>query len=391
MGRCPACGGILQPTYPDKAVSQLAGIPPGPGIDRYRAVLPVSTPLPFLGEGDTPLVASRRVGPQLGLRNLYFKVEGCNPSGAFKDRGGALVAALAQEAGMQGVLTASSGNAAAAIAAYAAAAGLRCLIMLEPNNPPTKLRQALATGAQVLAVEGVFAHGPQAISDLILQVAGRLNYYPAFVWAPVNPYILEGIKTISYEIAARLPGPPDVLVCPVGGGDMLAAQWRGYLELKRAGVIETLPRLVAVQSTAAPPLLKAFRAGANQVGTLPYANSKISGINVPFSGNHVLAAVREAGGTVAGVSDEAVFAMQRQLGQTEGLWVEPVSAAPVAALAGLLAQGEISADERVVCMMSGAGFKDTHLAEQEAQAMSQQAPLPFDAEAIVGQITTDSQ
>ncbi|MFQ5611898.1 MAG: pyridoxal-phosphate dependent enzyme [Anaerolineae bacterium] len=383
LGRCPNCSGILRPQYPEAAVRRLAGIEPGPGIDRYRALLPVETALPYLGEGDTPLVASRRLGPALGLDRLFFKHEGCNPSGAFKDRAGALVAALALEAGAAGVLTASSGNAAAAISAYCAAAGLKCLILLEPDNPPAKLRQALATGAEVLPVAGIFAHGPEAVAGLILAVAGRLNYYPAFVWAPVNPYILEGIKTISYEIVARLPGPPDFVVCPVGGGDMLAAQWRGYQELRRAGVIDRRPRMIAVQSSAAPPLLEAFRAGAERVDTLPAANSRISGINVPFSGEHALAAVRESGGWVAGVSDEAVFAMQHRLAVEEGLWVEPVSAATVAALPDLLAGGQIKPGERGVCILSGAGFKDQHLAGAEALAVGGRAPVAFDAEAVV--------
>jgi threonine synthase len=325
----------------------------------------------------------------LGLAALYFKVEGSNPSGAFKDRAGALVAALALEAGVEGVLTASSGNAAASISAYCAAAGLRCLILLEPDNPPAKLRQALATGAQVLPVAGIFARGPDAIGQLILETAARLNYYPAFVWAPVNPYILEGIKTISYEIVAHLPGPPDALICPVGGGDMLSAQWRGYLELKRAGLINRLPRLIAVQSLNAPPLIEAFRNRAARVSTLTYANSKISGINVPFSGNHALAAVRESGGIVTGVSDEAVFAMQRRLAVAEGLWVEPVSAAPLAALAELLAQGHMRADERIVCILSGAGFKDAHLADAEAQAVGQREPVTFEVEAIVARAKID--
>jgi threonine synthase len=386
LGRCPQCGGILQPGYPDEAVDKLVAIEAGTGIDRYRAVMPVSTPLPYLGEGDTPLVPSRRLGPELGLDRLYFKLEGCNPSGAFKDRGGTLVAALALEAGVDGVVTASSGNAAAAIAAYTAAAGLKCLILLEPGSP-AKLRQALATGAQVLPVAGVFSHGPEAISQLILQVAERLNYYPAFVWAPVNPYILEGIKTISYEIVAQLSGAPDVVVCPVGGGDMLVAQWRGYLELKRAGVMASLPRVIAVQSTSAPPLLKAFRAGADRVATLPYANSKISGVNVPFTGDHALAAVRESGGLVTGVTDEAVFALQQRIGHEEGIWVEPASAVPLAALADLVTQGRIQAGERVVCICSGAGFKDTHLAQAKALAVNQQEPVAFDVEVIVGQVT----
>ena len=382
LGRCPVCGGILRPEYGDEAASQLRWVTPGPGIDRYRALLPVTGSLPSLGEGDTPLIRSRRVGPSLGLEHLYFKNEGRNPSGAFKDRAAALAVALAGQAGAAGLLTASSGNAASALSAYCAAAGLPCLILLEPGNPPTKLRQALATGALVLPVKGVFAHGPDELYRLLQAVAERLNYYLGFIWAPVNPYILEGLKTIAYEVAARLPGAPDVVACPAGGGDLLAAQWRGYQELRRAKVISAAPRMFGVQSESAPPLLQAFRAGGATVPVLPYANSKISGINVPFTGDHALAAVKESGGAAAGVTDEAAFAMQARLGREEGIWVEPASAAPVAALAGMLARGEIQAGERIVCVLSGAGFKDAHLAEGEALEVNQREPVPFDVDAI---------
>ena len=381
LGRCPACGGILQPHYSDTTLLKLKKIEPGPGIDRYRPVLPVSSAIPFLGEGDTPLIRSRRLGPSLGLENLYFKNEGRNPSGSFKDRPGALAVTLAQEAGAKGVLTASSGNAATAISAYAAAAGLKCLILLEPGNPPAKLRQALATGAQVVPVKGIFAHGPDALQQFLGIVAARLNYYLGFIWAPVNPYILEGIKSISYEIVARLPGSPDVVVCPVGGGDMFAAQWRGYLEMKRALMIKQLPRMVAVQSVNAPPLLKAFQSGADRVSSLPYANSKISGINVPFTGDHALEAVRNSGGLAIGVKDEEVFDTQRRMGADEGIWIEPAGAATVAAISDLLSTGEIRKDERIVCILSGAGFKDPNLAEAEALEISKRKPIEFDVEA----------
>jgi threonine synthase len=315
------------------------------------------------------------------LENLYFKNEGRNPSGSFKDRPGALAVALARETGAKGVLTASSGNAATAISAYAAAAGLKCLILLEPGNPPAKLRQALATGAQVLPVKGIFAHGPEALQHFLGIVAARLNYYLGFIWAPVNPYLLEGIKSISYEIVARLPGPPDIVVSPVGGGDMFTAQWRGYLEMKKAGMIKQLPRMVAVQSINAPPLLKAFQAGADGVSPLPYANSKISGINVPFTGDHALEAVRNSGGLAIGVKDEEVFDTQRQIGVEEGIWTEPAGAAPVAAISELLSMGEIRREERIVCILSGAGFKDPTLAEAEALDISRREPVEFDAEA----------
>ena len=383
MGRCPDCSGILLPVYSDNAVSTLLTIQPGPGLDRYRPLMPVASPIPYLGEGDTPLIRSRRIGSGLGLDNLYFKNEGGNPSGAFKDRAAAVVAALASDSKKDGVVTASSGNAASAISTYCAAAGLHCLILLEPGNPPNKLRQALAAGAQVLPVKGIFGRGPEALHDLLVEVAARINYYLAFVWAPVNPYPLEGIKTISYEIAARLPGAPDVVVAPVGGGDMLTAQWRGYLELKRAGVIEKPPRMIGVQSVNAPPLLKAFEARQKKVTPLPSAHSKISGINVAFTGDHALAAVYESNGAVAGVRDEAAIAMQSRLAQDEGVWVEPAAAATVTVLPELLAFGAIRSHERVVCIFSGAGFKESHLAEAEAAEIGRREPVGFDSEAIV--------
>lgn len=386
LGKCPQCGGVLQVKYADEAIQQLKEIQPGRGIDRYRALLPVSTPIPYLGEGDTPLIPSKRIGAALGLKNLYFKNEGLNPSGAFKDRAGATVAALALDQKVVGVVSASSGNASSAISTYCAAAGLKCVILMEPGNPPAKLRQTLATGAQVILVEGVFAHGPEALAEFLSAVAAQTHYYLGFVWAPVNPYILEGLKTISYEVAARLPGAPDVLIGPVGGGDMFAAQWRGYQELHQAGVIDHLPRMIGVQSVNAPPLLEAVKHEAKTVATLPYARSKISGINVPFTGDHALKAVYESGGTAFGVTDEAVWAMQRRLATEEGIWVEPAGAAPIATLAMLLEQGKIGTDERIVCVMSGAGFKDATLATEQTEAISQQATTPFDVGAVVGQI-----
>jgi threonine synthase len=383
MGRCENCDGILRVDYPDDRIELLAGIQPGPGINRYRTLMPVSASLPSLGEGDTPLIPSRRIGPELGLRKLFYKYEGCNPSGSFKDRVGVLASALAQESGAEGLLTASSGNAAAAVSAYAAAAGLRCVVLLEPESPPTKLRQILATGARVLPVEGLFSPGPQAVGKLIFDVSRALNFYPAFAWAPVNPYMLDGIKSLAYEIASRLPGAPDVVLTPAGGGDLLTAQWRGYLELKRAGVIPKLPRIIGIQSEMAPPLLEAYRTGADKVPLLPNPRSRLSGLNVPFSGEHALLAVRESGGAMVGVQDDAVFDMQRRLATGEGLWIEPVSAVTLTVLPGLLDRGMIGADERIVCVMSGAGFKDPYLSLEQAEAVSAKTAVPHRVEAIV--------
>jgi len=283
-------------------------------------------------------------------------------------------------------VTASSGNAGAAIAAYSAAVGLSCLLLLEPGAPPAKLRQALATGAKVLLVEGVFSHGPKASGDMILALASALNYYPGFIWAPVNPYLLESMKTVSYEVVNQLSAFPEVVVSPVGGGDLLTGMWRGYLELKRAAMIPQLPRMVGVQSLSASPLVHAFRKGLKRIETLPFANSKISGINVAFSGEHALQAIKASGGTVAGVPDEDAFEMQRRLAAEEGIWVEPAAVVSVTALRSLAEQGWLKPDERVVCLLTGAGFKDSKLAEAEAQAISSQSPVPFDVTAIVAEV-----
>lgn len=382
FGRCRFCDGILQPQYGDEEIARLRLIEPGPGIDRYRSLLPITGPLASLGEGDTPLVASRRLGPSLGLRRLLFKNEGRNPSGSFKDRAGVVAARLAVEAGKKGLVTASTGNSAAAAATYCAASGISCLILLEPGNPPTKTRQILASGAAVIPVEGVFAHGQKGTQALIDQVADSLDFYPAFVWAPVNPYVLEGIKTVSYEVVARLGRAPDVVVCPVGGGDNLAAQWRGYVELQRAGLIDRLPRMVAVQSVAAAPLIRAYQAGADRVAAIDNPHSRLSGLNVPFTGEHALAAVRESKGTCIAVDDDEAFDMQARLAREEGVWAEPASSATVAALPHLLERGYVGPEETIVCFLSGAGWKDQELARAEAELLTSRAPVPFAAEEI---------
>jgi threonine synthase len=221
---------------------------------------------------------------------------------------------------------------------------------------------------------------------MILALASALNYYPGFIWAPVNPYLLESMKTVSYEVAYQLSAFPEVVVSPVGGGDLLTGMWRGYLELKRAGMIPQLPRMVGVQSLSAPPLVEAFRKGLKRIETLPYANSKISGINVAFSGEHALQAIKASGGTVAGVPDEDAFEMQRRLALEEGIWAEPAAVVSVTALRSLVGGGWIKPHERVVCLLTGAGFKDSKLAEAEAEAISSQSPVPFDVKALVAQV-----
>ena len=386
LGRCPVCQGILQPRYGERELAQLKSAEIGRGIDRYRAALPTEHAVPQGGEGRTPLVASKRIGPALGLERLWFKLEGSNPSGSFKDRIGALAAALAQEADAAGVLTASSGNAGSAIAAYSAGAGLPTIVLLEPGNPPGKTRQMLLYGARVLPVKGIFQHPPDEIAAFLTRLAEQLNFYLAFVWAPVNPYLLEGIKSISYEVISQLGRTPDAVVAPVGGGDMLTAQWRGYQEAQSIGWSESTPRMIATQSNSAPPLLRAFEADMERVPVLDQANSSVSGINVAFSGDHALAALRESGGDAVGLDDEAILAMQARIAREEGLWVEPAGAAPVAAVERLVQQGRLRPEEEVVCILSGGGFKDSKLAAAGAQAVLHRTALPFEVTTVLEEI-----
>lgn len=388
LGRCPEpeCQGILAPTYTKQELDQLRSASVGRGLDRYRAALPTSQPLPDGGEGFTPLVRSRRIGPELGLQRLWFKLEGSNPSGSFKDRPAVIAAAMALEAGASGILTASSGNAGSAIASFAAKVDLPCAVLLEPGNPPGKTRQMLLYGAHVVPVEGVFQHPPDELSAFLIQAAEQLNYYLAFVWAPVNPYLLEGIKSVSYEIVSQLGRPPAATVAPVGGGDMLTAQWRGYKEAAAIGWADSTPRMIAAQSTAAPPLLRAFEDEMERVPVLDRAESSISGINVAFSGDHALAAVRESGGSVVGLEDETIVRMQTRLARQEGIWVEPAGAAPVAAVERLAREGEVAPEEDIVCFLSGAGFKDAMLAAQEAEALLRREAVPFEVQAVLEDI-----
>jgi len=317
--------------------------------------------LPSLGEGDTPLLRPGNLAQVLGLPNLFLKNEAVNPTGSFKDRGAVVAIARALADGARGLLTASTGNAAAALAAYCASRRLPCLILFSQGSPLSKLGQALAYGAQCIQVKGLFDAEPQAFIHLLMDLSERLGLGLAFFWAPVNPYLLEGMKTISYEVGAQMQGEtPDVVICPVGGGDGLAGQWRGYQELQRAGVIHRLPRMIGVQPSGAAPLVASFQQGMDRVLPIGEARTIASGLRVTFSGDHALRAIRASGGTAVAVEDSQTLRYQGLLARLEGAWAEPSGAISVAALPSLMETGLIHPQERVACILTGAGFKDRH-------------------------------
>ena len=361
VGLCPRCGGILHCAYPRAALECLRELSGRGGLERYCPLLPTEGHLPSLGEGNTPLLRARALERALGLEELYLKNETLNPTGSFKDRGAVVAVARALAEAKPGVITASTGNAAASLAAYCASQGLACLVLSGAGSPPSKLGQALMYGGRCIRVEGLFDVEPQELSSLLVGLSGRLGMYLAFFWAPINPHLLEGMKTIAYETVAQLGGcAPDVVVCPVGGGDGLVGQWRGYQELLQAGVIQQLPRMVGVQSTGAAPLVRSFEGGFDRVAHIEHAQTVASGLQVSFSGDHALRAVRASGGAALAVEDADIISYQSLLARSEGLWAEPSGVISVAALPRLLSRGLIPAHERVVCVITGAGFKDRH-------------------------------
>ncbi len=332
---------------------------PWPGIlVAFRDRLPVTdrTPPLTLLEGNTPLIPSTAIGPKLGIR-LYFKWEGANPTGSFKDRGMVVAVAKAMEAGARGVICASTGNTAASAAAYAARAGLRCVVLLpEGAVAGGKLAQARMHGAQVAFVPGGF--------DLALRLVRTCaETLPLAVVNSINPHRLEGQKTAAFEILQALPAPPDIVALPVGNAGNLTAYWRGFCE---AG-IEPLPAMWGFQAEGAAPLVLGH----------PVANPRTvaSAIRIgnPASWQGAVTAVRESGGRIAAVSDEEILLAQQRLAAEEGLFVEPASAAAVAGLLRAAQEGVLRAGSVVVAVLTGHGLKDPDVAER-AQAPVRIAP-----------------
>jgi threonine synthase len=316
-------------------------------IERYAAFLPVTpaTPLVTLGEGSTPLVRSSRIGPAIGLDQLYFKYEGLNPSGSFKDRGMALATARAVEAGARTLLCASTGNTSASASAYAARCGLRAVVVVPAGGVATgKLAQALAYGAAIVIVKGSF--------DRALKLVRQVADEPAVALVnSVNPYRIEGQKTAAFEIVEQLGQAPAELYIPVGNAGNITAYWRGFRELAvRSGA--SLPTLHGAQAEGAAPLVR------GRPVTRPRTVASAIRIGNPASWSTALAARDESGGTIEAVSDIEIMAAHRRLAREEGLLVEPASAAGVALLLKRAADRTIGTGGPIVCVLTGHGLKD---------------------------------
>jgi threonine synthase len=348
---CPVCGSTLLVAYagtyepPNGKVDE--------GIWRYRRFLPVSadTKPVTLGEGSTPTLQARRLDPSGAL---LLKNETVNPTGSFKDRPVAVAATVARELGLSGLVCASTGNTGVAVAAYAARAGLPAACVVPEATPAAKTAQIGAVGARIVRVRGNY-------SDAYALARAAESYGWANLTSTyINPYMLEGDKTVAYEIFEQLGERiPDWVVVPVGAGPLLTAIHKGFEELGVSG-----PRMVAAQAAACAPVVRAFESGATEVSEWEHpAETTASSIadplrGYPEDGTRTLSVVRQSGGTAIAVSEEETREATIDLARSEGLLVEPGAAVAVAAYRKLAAQAVISRGEPAVVVLTGHGLKD---------------------------------
>ena len=334
-------------------------------LKRYADRLPVTaaTPALTIGEGNTPLVRSRGLEREFGVGALYFKLEGCNPTGSFKDRGMVVAVAKAMEEGMTRLLCASTGNTSASAAAFGAASGLETVVLIpEGSVAPGKMSQAVAYGARIVTIQGNF--------DDALRIARELAAYEerfALVNS-VNPNRLEGQKTAAFEIVDDLGDAPDYLFIPVGNAGNITAYWRGFVEYHQAGMATRRPRMMGMEAAGAAPIVQ---------GTpvlKPETVASAIRIGNPANWAGAVAARDESGGTIDAVTDSEILEAYGLLPSMEGIFCEPASAAGVA---GLIKQARAGADfssATVVCIITGTGLKDTPMAEQLMTRPPETAP-----------------
>ncbi len=353
------CGGLLEVRYDLEATGAskevFASRPPG--VWRYRELLPIAPDVKpvSLEEGNTGLHRCKRLAAELGSGPLWMKNEGENPTGSFKDRGMTVGVTVAREMGASFVGCASTGNTSASLSAYAARSGMRCLVILPVEKiAKGKLSQAIAHGAEIIGVEGGF----DVAMRLIKEACDR---YGIYLLNSLNPYRLEGQKTLGFEVAEALGWDvPDWIVLPVGNAGNISAIWKGLKELRELGIIDRLPRMAGVQAEGAAPIAAMVREGRDDFAPVLAPETLATAIRIgnPVNWPKAIRAIKESDGTALSVSDESILTAQRHLARKEGLFVEPASATPVAGLEALLKEGTIGADERVVCVTTGTGLKD---------------------------------
>ena len=359
--RCPSCGSILEVkveighlTRSDlQAMSQSRDR----SIWRWFDFFPVESQASIvsLGEGSTPLIHATRLGERLSMTRLYFKNDTVLPTGSLKDRSNSVGISKSKELGFAVATVMSTGNAAASVAAYAAAAGMQSVVMVPLGTAPSKIIQARAYGATVVVVDGDFDN---EVAQLYKTAIEEFGWYDCL---SSNPYRDEGKKSYAYEMVEQLNGEvPGWVIHPTAGGTGIYAMWKGFQEFRSLGWLQNLPRLVASQSEAAAPITHAFMKGLVDIEpevARPTVAESIQVGNPVSLGWRALAALRESKGTAVALSDEEILEAQSLTARLAGIFAEPAAATSVAAARRLRAAGVIGPDELVVCNLTGHGLK----------------------------------
>ena len=387
---CPACAGKQERGASTRGVLEVEfdEVPDrwpdaAPGSREFDAAfLPVDASLlPPIGVGGTPLLEAARLRKLLAMPRLWLKDDGRNPSGSTKDRASALVVAKAAEYGIETVATASSGNAAAALATVAAAAGTRAVVLVPESAPDAKLVQMLACGATVIPVAGSYDDA----FELCQEACEKFGWYNRNT--ANNPFTIEGKKTLALEIGARLTGAeagsggPDVVLVPTGDGVILAGVAKGFADLVRGGLLERMPRLIAVQPEGSAAIVNAWRDGADDVSAIPDAASVADSLVVqaPRNARLCLKRIRESGGAAVAAADGAIVDSIALLASETGVFAEPAAAAALAGLLVARGEGLVDRDERVVLLITGTGLKDIPAA---TRAVARPEPIEPELEAV---------
>jgi len=383
---CPTCArqqeaggvvrGVLEVVLDELPERWPAG--PASGVEFLQAFLPIRSAefLPPLAVGATPLLEVPRLRRALNMPRLWVKDDTRNPSGSTKDRASLLVVTKAREYGFTTVAAASTGNAATALAAVAAAAGIRAVVFVPRSVPEAKLVQMLSYGALVLPVEGTYDDA----YELCLAACRQFDWYNRNT--ALNPFTIEGKKTAALEIAAALaPECPDVVLVPTGDGVILAGVAKGFADLKRCGLLPWVPRLIAVQPEGSAAIARALQQGKETITPVPDAASVADSLTVqaPRNALQCLRAVRASGGAGVTVSDQAIVQAIAELARQTGVFAEPAGATALAGLHAALKEGLVTREERVVLLVTGTGLKDVPAA---SRAVERPAPIPLRLEAV---------
>jgi threonine synthase len=376
---CRKCGDLLEIKYePGElagAVSKSDWRNVPLSVWRYRGFMPISdtTEIVSLNEGGTGLHLCQRLAKRLGIRQLYVKNEGENPTGSFKDRGMTVGVTKAVELGVKSVICASTGNTSASLAAYAAKAGLQCAVLIPSGKIAYgKLSQAMIYGAKVIQVRGNFDES----LDIVLKLSEK--HRTIYLLNSINPFRIEGQKSLGFEICDQLnQEAPDRIIVPVGNAGNISAIWKGFSEFHELDVVKALPKMTGIQAAGSAPIANAIKNGKDTIVPVSAPETVATAIRIgaPVSWKKAMTAIKESHGTAETVTDEEILSAQKMLARVEGLFVEPASASSIAGLIKLVENGTIDKDERIVCVTTGHGLKDPDTAVKMSEK-----PVEVDAE-----------